>query len=817
MTATPISLLHKVLQGETLTQSESVTFFTAVVTGDVDDIVLSSMLTALKTRGETPEEIAGAATALINNAAPFIRPDYPFADIVGTGGDGHNTINISSAASIVAASCGLTVAKHGNRSVSSKSGSADLFEQYGLNLTMSADTAKHCLDGSQLCFLFAPNYHSGIKHAMKVRTTLKTRTLFNLLGPLVNPAKPTHILTGVYAPELVKPYAQTLQLLGYDKAMVVHGSGLDEIGLHGKTDVAEIDGEDIKYYQISADDFGLPSYPLESIRGGEPAENRAMITEVLQGHGQAAHRDNIAANAGALLKLCGKAGTFLEGAQMALTSMEQGKPAVTIQKCAELSQQPEPEINDPAKNSAQTNLQPNILQKIVIDKRQELIKRKQSTPQASFINELTPATRSFFQALAEPHTGFILECKKASPSKGLIRENFDLDEILAAYTPHASAISVLTDEKYFQGKYDYLQYISDRTSIPVLNKDFFIDPYQVHLARHYGADAILLMLSVLNDDEYREMSDLAHSYNMDVLTEVSNIAEAQRALELGANIIGINNRNLRDLSTNLAMTEQLAPLLSTPSHADCLIISESGIYTNQDVRRLAPLVDGFLVGSSLMANDNLPESVSQLIYGKVKVCGITRKQDAVAAKQSGATYLGLIFTEQSKRHISLQDAQSIVNACPHRYVGVFIDADVSHITDYVVSLRLDAVQLHGNENQTYIDQLRAALPESCEIWKAKGVVDSLPTLNETNIDYFLLDCKVGGQSGGTGQQFDWHLLDNLSSKENVILAGGLQVNNIATAAATGVDSIDINSGVESAPGIKDPNKLREAFAALREY
>lgn len=810
MTADLISLLHKVFQGGTLSQAESQAFFTAVVKGEVNDIILTSMLTALKMRGETPEEIAGAAAALIENAAPIPRPDYPFADIVGTGGDGQNTINVSSAAAIVAASCGVHVAKHGNRSVSSKSGAADLFWEYGLNLTMPADVARRCLDESNFCFLYAPNYHAGIQHAMKVRTALKTRTIFNLLGPLVNPAHPTHIITGVYLPELIEPYAKTLQLLGYKHAMVVHGSGLDEISLHGDTEVAEVDGDEIKYYRLTAKDFGLSSHPLDAIRGGEPAENKAMIGDVLQGRGIKAHRDSIAANAGALLKLCGKAETFAEGAQMALDSLAQGKPYETIKQCAELSQQP------PSANN-QWIPKVNTLEKIVIDKRLELIGMKEKLPLEEVKKNLTPSEKSLYCALAEPHAGFILECKKASPSKGLIRENFDLDEILAAYTPHASAISVLTDEKYFQGSFDYLKYVTDRVKQPVLNKDIFIDPYQVYLARYYNADAILLMLSVLTDEEYVEMAEIAKGLNLDVLTEVSNVAEAQRALKLGANMIGINNRNLRDLSTDLATTEQLAPLLSTPEHADCLLISESGIYTNQDVRRLSPLVDGFLVGSSLMAQKDLPQAVTELIHGKVKVCGITREQDALTAKAKGATYLGLIFADISKRKIDLATAQAITQACPHRYVGVFVDADISLIVDHAKALNLVAVQLHGNEDQEYIIRLRNALPMNCEIWKAKGVTDKLPAMDETDVDYFLLDCQTDDQSGGTGKSFDWRLLDTLADKSNLILAGGLRPSNIATAAASGVACIDINSGVESAPGIKDEELLSSAFSALREY
>jgi anthranilate phosphoribosyltransferase len=331
-------ILEQLYQGQSLNQEQVTEVFSHVVTGKVDDIVLSSLLTALKIKGETPAEIAGAAAALIKHAAPFPRPDYAFADIVGTGGDGHNTINISSAAAIVAASCGLKVAKHGNRSVSSKSGSADLFKAFDLDLTMSADTARACLDESNLCFLFAPNYHAGIRHGMPVRTTLKTRTLFNLLGPLVNPARPSHIMIGVYDPALLMPFALTLQLLGYEKALVVHGSGLDELALHGESQVIEISGETLKEYSLCPADFALEEYPLSSIEGGEPDENKMLIEAVLAGKGQAAHQGAVAMNAGALLKLCGLAQSYAQGAAMAITAMQKQLPLQTIKHSAAISQ-----------------------------------------------------------------------------------------------------------------------------------------------------------------------------------------------------------------------------------------------------------------------------------------------------------------------------------------------------------------------------------------------------------------------------------------------------------------------------------------------
>lgn len=204
-------ILEKLYQAQTLSQQESHQLFSAVVRGELKPEQLAAALVSMKIRGEHPNEIAGAATALLENAAPFPRPDYLFADIVGTGGDGSNSINISTASAFVAAACGLKVAKHGNRSVSSKSGSSDLLAAFGINLDMNADKSRQALDELGVCFLFAPKYHTGFRHAMPVRQQLKTRTLFNVLGPLINPAHPPLALIGVYSPNwccrLPKPCA----------------------------------------------------------------------------------------------------------------------------------------------------------------------------------------------------------------------------------------------------------------------------------------------------------------------------------------------------------------------------------------------------------------------------------------------------------------------------------------------------------------------------------------------------------------------------------------------------------------------------------
>ncbi|MBT0588058.1 anthranilate phosphoribosyltransferase [Alteromonas oceanisediminis] len=331
--------LEQIYQGQTLDQNTSFLLFSAVMQGELDDAQLAALLVGLKIKGERPSEIAGAAHAMRQNAAEFSRPDYAFADIVGTGGDGHNTINISSAAAIVAASCGVKVAKHGNRSVSSQSGSADLFNAFGYALMSSPAAARNSLDQTNFCFLFAPVYHAGVKYAMPVRTSLKTRTLFNILGPLANPAAPTHSVFGVYSPSLLQTYADAAASLNSEKALIVHGSGLDEIAIHDVTHGIEISEEGQRAVELSPELFGLPRYALSEIAGGDPEQNRQLIADVLAGQGKAAHTAAIAINAAALIQLTGVATTYKDAAELAMNAIQQGKPLNTIEAAAKLSQE----------------------------------------------------------------------------------------------------------------------------------------------------------------------------------------------------------------------------------------------------------------------------------------------------------------------------------------------------------------------------------------------------------------------------------------------------------------------------------------------
>lgn len=331
------SILDNLVDGVSLNQAQTTDFFEQVMTGDVAPELLASVLTALKIKGETPEEIAGAAVAVRKHATPFPSLSFSVADCVGTGGDGANTINISTTAAILAAACGLKMAKHGNRSVSSMSGSADLLEALGVNLMMSPETAAHCLTETNLCFLYAPAYHPGFKYAGPVRKAMGIRTLFNILGPLVNPSAPNVMLLGVYTPALITTMSKALTLTGVSRGWVVHGSGLDEIALHGSTQVTEIINGEFIEKTITPEDFGLTRYTLEDIKGGTPQENAEYIKAILAGNGQEAHNAAVIINCAALLYLHEKADDLITAAKIAADVLASGKASETLAQLVALS------------------------------------------------------------------------------------------------------------------------------------------------------------------------------------------------------------------------------------------------------------------------------------------------------------------------------------------------------------------------------------------------------------------------------------------------------------------------------------------------
>lgn len=330
-------IIEDVCAGKDLGAERIGEVFGQIMAGELTEAQIAGLLVGLKAKGETPTEIAGAARALRAAATPFPRPDYAFADTCGTGGDGAHTVNISTAAAFVAASAGVPVAKHGNRSVSSRCGSADVIEACGVDLQIEPAQARRCLDEVGVCFLFAPRYHVGVRHAMPARHALGTRTMFNLLGPLANPAAPPYQVMGVYDPSLCAPLAQTLGMLGCQGALVVHGAGLDELALHGVTHAALWRDGTVTELELCPEEAGLARHPIEALRGGEPEANAAWLRGLLGGDGDPAHRAAVALNAGALLMVAGQVEDLAGGVSCALEELEAGRPLERLERLVEVS------------------------------------------------------------------------------------------------------------------------------------------------------------------------------------------------------------------------------------------------------------------------------------------------------------------------------------------------------------------------------------------------------------------------------------------------------------------------------------------------
>ena len=329
--------LAELAAGRDLTRAQSRALFAALVEGALDEPAIEGMLLGLRSKGETAEELIGAATALRAADVDFPRPDYLFADSCGTGGDGSGSINVSTAVAFVAAAAGLPVAKHGNRSFSSKCGSADVLELTGAKLELDPARSREILDETGFCFLFAPAYHPGLRHAGPVRRRLKVRTVMNLLGPCLNPAEPPVQLLGVADPSLLEKVATVLRELGVRRALVAHGSGLDEVAIHGPTQAVRLADGEIEPLTFTPEEAGLEVGAKDSAQGGDPQENAARLKALLQGRGSKGETDLVAINAGALLITAGLAATIREGTELALDALATGRAGQVLDAYIEAS------------------------------------------------------------------------------------------------------------------------------------------------------------------------------------------------------------------------------------------------------------------------------------------------------------------------------------------------------------------------------------------------------------------------------------------------------------------------------------------------
>jgi anthranilate phosphoribosyltransferase len=328
-------LLARLADGATLMGEDADAFFSACLSGEPTPAQIAAAVTAMRLRGETVGEITACARAL-RRAAVHLDHDHEVVDVCGTGGDNAHTLNVSTAVAFVAAGGGLKVAKHGNRAASSRSGSSDVLAALGVNLAANGDQQRRALDEAGVCVLFAPAHHGALRHVAPVREQLGFRTVFNLLGPLSNPAGAKRQLLGVFDGRWVDPLARVLGALGATRAWVVHGDGMDEITTTGTTHVAEWRDGGVRLFNITPEAVGLPRAALADLRGGDPADNAAALRAVLAGEA-GAYRDVVLINAAAAFLVADKVETLREGVEMAAESIDSGAAALALERLIALT------------------------------------------------------------------------------------------------------------------------------------------------------------------------------------------------------------------------------------------------------------------------------------------------------------------------------------------------------------------------------------------------------------------------------------------------------------------------------------------------
>jgi len=584
--------VEKFSSGNSLKKNEIKEVFLSIMNNECNDAEIISFLMTLKTKGETVEEITGAAEVLREMSQKLKLNSQELVDTCGTGGDGQNTFNISTASAIVAAAAGVKIAKHGNKSISSKSGSSDLLEFSGINIDLDEEQAQKCFDDNGITFMFAPKYHKAMKNVANVRKSIKTRTIFNVLGPLSNPANAKYQILGVYDKKLILPIAKVIKGLGIKRAMVVHSEeGLDEISCEKDTYIAEVNENEISEYTINPKEFGLEILSLESLKVDSVEESYKIFMNMLENKDETAV-NIVSLNAGAAIYISGIKENLKEGIEFAKELIISGK---ALKKFEDLKKSMPEKLNTP-----------KILEEILENKAKEVTdrKNKMTVQDLKEITYMYSLKRDFKGALinkiSKNKPAVIAEIKRASPSLGELNMNIIPAKVAADFEAMGAAcLSVLTDAKYFKGSGAILEMAKKGCGLPVLRKDFIIDEYQIDESVTMGADCILLIVSALDKTLLKNLYDAAKVRDLDVIVEVHDYGELESALEIECDIIGINNRNLHTFDVDLNTSVELVKYIKD----DQLIIAESGIHNFEDVKKMNECgINTFLVGESLMTS-----------------------------------------------------------------------------------------------------------------------------------------------------------------------------------------------------------------------
>ncbi|MFO8015871.1 MAG: hypothetical protein R6U32_02095 [Candidatus Woesearchaeota archaeon] len=478
-----------------------------------------------------------------------------------------------------------------------------------------------------------------------------------------------------------------------------------------------------------------------------------------------------------------------------------------------------------------------IIRRIVEQKRKDVAQSRKNMPLRDIISCCKRGTkkRNFLTAVKGKHN-LIAEIKFRSPSKGILRRKTDrnLKKIVSGYDLYASALSVVTDRRFFGGSLDLLMKVKSLTSMPVMRKDFIIETYQVYESAYYGADAILLIASLLSEERLRGMIRKAEGLGMHCIVETGTVDDVKKAIKAGAGIIGINNRNLETMRVDTGRTSRLKALIPK----DRIVISESGIRKIEDVKLMD--TNAVLVGTSLMEADDIPKKIRSLHRCKTKICGIRTLKEASHAVRAGADILGFNFHPGSPRYISPSCAAKIIARLPNtvQAAGVFVDNSIDDIASITADTGIDLIQLHGSENENFavklIENVNCPLIKACRISNrhcSGSLSYQRKLIHEKSSKYYalLVDAYSPSRYGGTGEQVKPEDLKeilmrckaDLRDKNNgmsvggrIIIAGGLRPSNVRDVLALRPFCVDVCSGVESKPGRKDSVKVADFISRV---
>lgn len=544
--------LGKLMRKENLSSGEVAHAVEQILQG-ADAHQVAAFLALLRSKGETAEEILGIIQTMQRHMVK-LEIDFPAIDLAGTGGDGKKTVNISTAASILAASCGVKVVKHGNVALSSSSGSADLLQKLGIDIHMDPEKGKKCLEEIGITFCFAPLYHPVMARVKEVRRGLGLPTTFNVIAPLLNPAQVPYCMMGVFDEKLIPLAVEVLLQMGIKRGFVFHGCGYDELTTVGPSHVVEINHGKQLSFILDPKSLGFSTCDPKELEGGTAEENAQKIRDLFDGKIRGGLADTILLNAGIAIYLYGLAKTIQEGISLAKKGLQEGKAAELLKKWRK-----------------------NFLEEIVARKKEEIKALKK---------------QSFKEAIRGG--AVIAEIKRRSPSKGKLADIPDPSALAKKYVEGgAKAISVLTDSD-FGGSGEDLKAVKSVSL--VLRKDFILDPAQIKETVQMGADAVLLIVMLLQE-KTKEMVALCKSVGLDALVEVHDEEELKIALDAGAEIIGINTRNLKTFEMDKELPAKLLPLIPQ----GVVKVAESGIKTPEEAAHFFRMgFDAVLVGETLV-------------------------------------------------------------------------------------------------------------------------------------------------------------------------------------------------------------------------